>query len=133
MFSKNLTSELTTDNQVEYPIKPSSPSQANREPGTLVVGQGVVLTGNLEVPDNTVVAGSLNGELQTKRLTVAPTGVISGKISCEQADISGAVGEDLTASDMLILRSSANIKGNIFYKEMQIERGAKVAGQLIML
>jgi len=34
---------------------------------------------------------------------------------------------------LLTLRASSNISGNIFYKEIDIEKGAKVTGQLSML
>jgi len=66
-------------------------------------------------------------------LTVGNTGKIEGKINCQIADIAGRVKDDLHVHELLTLRASSNISGNIFYKEIDIEKGAKVTGQLSML
>ena len=41
--------------------------------------------------------------------------------------------DDLRVHELLVVRASSNISGNIFYKEIDIERGAKITGQLSML
>lgn len=129
MFSRSSTDKTSNDHDDDYTFQ-NNPSN---ETGSLIVGQGVVLNGTLKVPNKTLVSGSLNGELQTKSLTVESYGHITGKINCENADIAGHVGDDLTSTEFLILRSSSVISGDIFYKEMQIDKGAKITGKLIML
>ena len=130
MFSKSYTDEISNDDdEDDY----TSQNPFAKDAGSLIVGQGVVLNGSLQVPNKTLVSGSLNGELQTKSLTVESYGHITGKINCENADIAGHVGDDLTSTEFLILRSSSVISGDIFYKEMQIDKGAKITGKLIML
>ena len=101
--------------------------------GELLVGEGVVLNGTLEVPIKATVSGTINGDLKVHSLTVGNTGKIEGKINCQIADIAGHVKDDLHVHELLTLRSSSNISGNIFYKEIDIEKGAKVTGQLSML
>ncbi len=133
MFSRGSTDKISNDERDESIGEYNSQKHDSKEAGSLIVGQGVVLTGSLQVPNKTLVSGSLNGELQTKSLTVESTGHISGKINCENADIAGHVGNDLTSTELLILRSSSVISGDIFYKEMQIDKGAKITGKLVML
>jgi cytoskeletal protein CcmA (bactofilin family) len=101
--------------------------------GELVVGEGVVLNGSLEVPNKATISGSINGDLKVHSLTVGSTGKIEGKIDCQMADIAGHVKDDLRVHELLVVRASSNISGNIFYKEIDIERGAKITGQLSML
>ena len=101
--------------------------------GELVVGEGVILNGSLEVPNKAWVLGAINGDLKVHSLTVGSTGKIEGKIDCQIADIAGHVKDDLRVHELLIVRASSTISGNIFYKEIDIERGAKIAGQLSML
>ena len=115
-------------------VKPT-PQHQGRDRLLLITKQPFTLptNGSLQVPNKTLVSGSLNGELQTKSLTVESYGHITGKINCENADIAGHVGDDLTSTEFLILRSSSVISGDIFYKEMQIDKGAKITGKLIML
>ena len=133
MFSKGLIGDVQYEDEANSHIEYGPQYSPGQEPGLLIVGQGVVLNGNLQVPDKTLVSGALNGELHTKGLIVMATGQISGKIRCEDADISGTIEEDLTVSNMLILRSTSVISGSIHYKEIQIDRGAKITGKLIML
>jgi cytoskeletal protein CcmA (bactofilin family) len=101
--------------------------------GELVVGEGVVLNGSLEVPDKAWVLGAVNGDLKVHSLTVGSTGKIEGKVDCQMADIAGHVKDDLRVHELLVVRASSTISGNIFYKEIDIERGAKITGQLSML
>jgi cytoskeletal protein CcmA (bactofilin family) len=101
--------------------------------GELVVGEGVVLHGNLEVPNKAIVSGTINGNLKVHSLTVGSIGKIEGKVDCQIADIAGHVKDDLHVHELLIVRATSHISGNIFYKDIEIEKGAKIAGALSML
>jgi cytoskeletal protein CcmA (bactofilin family) len=108
-----------------------NPSPFNAE--DLVVGEGVVLNGTLEVPNKAIVSGAINGDLKVHSLLVGITGKIEGKVVCQIADIAGYVKDDLRVNELLIIRAGSIISGNIYYKEIEIEKGAKIAGQLSML
>ena len=108
-----------------------NPSPFNAE--DLVVGEGVVLNGTLEVPNKAMISGTINGDLKVHSLLVGITGKIEGKVVCQIADIAGHVKDDLRANELLIIRAGSIISGNIYYKEIEIEKGAKIAGQLSML
>jgi len=116
-----MASILTTQNQASF------------NSNDLVVGEGVVLNGTLTVPNKALVSGAINGDLTVHSLTVGSTGKIEGKVDCQIADIAGYVKDDLRVHEFLIVRASSTITVNIFYKEIDIERGAKIAGQLSML
>ena len=108
-----------------------NPSPHNAE--DLVVGEGVVLNGTLEVPNKALVSGAINGDLKVRSLAVGITGKIEGKVVCQMADIAGHVKDDLRVNELLIIRAGSIISGHIYYKEIEIEKGAKIAGQLSML
>jgi cytoskeletal protein CcmA (bactofilin family) len=112
---------------------PTPQNKTDFNTGELVVGEGVVLNGSLEVPNKAWVLGAINGDLKVHSLAVGSTGKIEGKVDCQIADIAGHVKDDLRVHELLIVRASSTISGNIFYKEIDIERGAKIAGQLSML
>jgi cytoskeletal protein CcmA (bactofilin family) len=99
----------------------------------LVVGDGVVLNGTLEVPNKAMISGAINGDLKVHSLAVGITGKIEGKVVCQIADIAGHVKDDLRVNEFLILRAGSIVSGNIYYKEIEIEKGAKIAGALSML
>jgi cytoskeletal protein CcmA (bactofilin family) len=99
------------------------------ETNRLYIGEGVTIKGQVTVPDTLVVCGTLEGEVSASNLVVGEAGIIKGKISVSQnADISGKVVEQLDVTDLLILRSTSNVDGNVSYGMLQIEQGATVAG-----
>jgi cytoskeletal protein CcmA (bactofilin family) len=112
---------------------PTTQNQASFNSNDLVVGEGVVLNGTLEVPNMALVSGVINGDLKVRSLIVGSTGKIEGKVDCQIADIAGHVKDDLRVHELLVVRASSTISGNIFYKDIDIERGAKITGQLSML
>ena len=101
--------------------------------GELIVGEGVVLNGTLEVPNKAIVSGAINGDLKVHSLAVGITGKIEGKVICQIADIAGHVKDDLRVNELLIIRAGSIISGTIYYKEIEIEKGAKITGRLSML
>ena len=129
MFSRSSTDETSNDHDDDCAFQ----NNLSNEAGSLIVGQGVVLNGSLEVPNKAMVSGTINGDLKVHSLTVGIKGKIEGKIDCQIADIAGHVKDDLHVHELLTLRASSNISGNIFYKEIDIERGARITGVLSML
>ena len=50
--------------------------------GDLVVGEGVILNGTLEVPNKAMVSGAINGDLKVHSLAVGIIGKHEGKVAC---------------------------------------------------
>jgi cytoskeletal protein CcmA (bactofilin family) len=98
--------------------------------GSLFVGQGVVVSGTFEVPEMAVVAGLVEGELNTKEVLVDTTGVVNGRIKAEIVEVRGEVTQGLLVTNHLNIRSSAKITGLTQYAEMSVEKGAKLSGEL---
>jgi len=128
--SKTEADQLQNTPMATIPIT-QNPSPFNAE--DLVVGEGVVLNGTLEVPNKAMISGTINGDLKVHSLAVGITGKIEGKVVCQIADIAGHVKDDLRVNELLIIRAGSIISGNIYYKEIEIEKGAKIAGNLSML
>jgi len=139
MFFKNASPDQVTvakEGQLQNTSMATTPNTQDLPPlnaGDLVVGEGVVLNGTLEMPNKAMVSGAINGDLKVHSLAVGITGKIEGKVVCQIADIAGHVKDDLRVHELLIVRAGSTISGNIYYKEIEIEKGAKIAGQLSML
>ena len=98
--------------------------------GSLFVGEGVIVKGTFEVPEMAVVAGLVEGELNTKEVLVDTTGIVNGRINAELVEIRGEVTQGLHVTNHLNIRSSAKITGLTQYAEMSVEKGAKLSGEL---
>ena len=139
MFFKSSTPNQTSKTEADQlqitPMATISTPQNNNDinAGELIVGEGVVLNGTLEVPNKAIVSGAINGDLKVHSLAVGITGKIEGKVVCQVADIAGHVKDDLRVNELLIIRAGSIISGTIYYKEIEIEKGAKITGRLSML
>lgn len=139
MFFKSSTPNQTSKTEADQlqitPMATIPTPQNNNDinAGELIVGEGVVLNGTLEVPNKAIVSGAVNGDLKVLSLAVGITGKIEGKVICQIADIAGHVKDDLRVNELLIIRAGSIISGTIYYKEIEIEKGAKITGRLSML
>ena len=102
----------------------------NNPKGSLFVGEGVIVKGTFEVPEMAVVAGLVEGELNTKEVLVDTKGIVNGRINAEVVEIRGEVTQGLHVTNHLNIRSSAKITGLTQYAEMSVEKGAKLSGEL---
>jgi len=102
----------------------------NNPKGSLFVGEGVIVKGTFEVPEMAVVAGLVEGELNTKEVLVDTSGIVNGRINAEVVEIRGEVTQGLHVTNHLNIRSSAKITGLTQYAEMSVEKGAKLSGEL---
>ncbi|MEZ4936160.1 MAG: polymer-forming cytoskeletal protein [Crocinitomicaceae bacterium] len=111
-------------------IKPSdnnSPDRLNR------IVEGTEVTGNVKTESNIRIDGILNGNLYTSgRLVIGPSGFIKGEIVCSDADVEGTIEGNIKVSNILTLRSTAKVLGNISTGKIVIENGADFDGNCRM-
>ncbi len=111
------------------PGKKGTEKTSQAEPNKLHIGEGVIVQGEVSVPDTIVVDGVLEGEVKTHRLVVGASGIVRGKVMVSgNADIFGRAVDHLEVKNLLIVRSSGNIEGSVSYGELLIERGGAIAG-----
>ena len=100
---------------------------------SLLVGEGVVIKGEVLVPDTLVVHGVVEGDdISVRNLIIGKTGLVQGNISvAANADILGEVHGKLSVRQILILRKSSSVQANVSYGMLQIEQGASLKGGII--
>lgn len=99
-------------------------------PGCVSIGDGVKLTGKIDLPGTAHIDGHVEGEVFAKELRVGVTGRIAGSVIAAHADIHGELENDLTVTDTLVLRSSSKVRGTVTYEVIEIEQGATIEGSL---
>jgi len=116
------------------PIKPKPhpgvmPASVKREPKTLTVGREIMLSGDITSCDRLVVEGEVRSSLEgCQSLEIARGGAFRGKATIAAAEIAGLFEGDLVVEDCLILRATGRIIGTIRYRDLEIERGGRIAG-----
>jgi cytoskeletal protein CcmA (bactofilin family) len=95
----------------------------------LVVGQGVLLSGEINSCDRLVVEGSVQANLQNcQYMTIAETGLFDGNGAIDEADVHGRFEGDLMVRRRLLIRANGEVSGTITYGEIEIEAGGKISG-----
>ena len=99
----------------------------NTEPS--VISAGLTITGNLQSNSDVVIAGTVEGDITSRSLTVCEGAKVKGTIECSAAQLQGKVDGQVNASSVSVTRTG-NISGDIIYETLSIDEGAVVEGQL---
>ena len=79
------------------------------------------------------IDGILKGSVKTEgKLVVGSSGVVEGDVTCSNADISGEIKAKITVSQLLSLKSTSKLNGDIVTNKLSIEPGATFSGSCSM-
>jgi cytoskeletal protein CcmA (bactofilin family) len=115
--------------------KSSAPARNNTpDSGTVnIIGSGTTIEGDVVSGGDIRIDGNLKGTLKTRgKLVVGPTGTVEGEVSCQNADVSGNIRGKINVTELLSLKSSAKINGEIMTGKLAIEPGADFSGSCSM-
>jgi cytoskeletal protein CcmA (bactofilin family) len=106
------------------------------EPGEVAVNRivaGTTIKGNIETTSDFRFEGTLIGNLNTKgKLIIGAAGEVKGEVHCKNCDVEGKVEGKLSVSELLTLKTTSIILGDIVAKRLAIEPGAKFTGNCQM-
>jgi cytoskeletal protein CcmA (bactofilin family) len=94
---------------------------------------GTEIIGNIKTSGDIRLDGVLDGNIESKgKLVIGNIGRTKGEIVCRTADVFGFVEGLLNVSEIVSLKSSANVKGTITTAKISIEAGAIFNGSCSM-
>lgn len=94
-----------------------------------IIGKGTVLSGDIETYGNIRVEGKIVGNIKTKsKAACGNSSHIEGNIIAQNAEIAGQVTGKVEVSELLILKPSAVISGDIITNKLVVESGATFNG-----
>ena len=98
-----------------------------------VLASGTTLTGKVETESDFRLDGRIEGEIVCKgKIVIGPKGSVKGNITTVNAEVFGNVEGSMRVRERLVLKASAEIKGDIFIQTLEIEPGAKLNGSCTM-
>tara|TARA_R110000751_G_scaffold121392_3_gene221900 strand:- start:1081 stop:1506 length:426 start_codon:yes stop_codon:yes gene_type:complete len=89
------------------------------------IAKGTVITGDIISEGDFRIEGTVQGNIQTPgKVVIGKTGIINGTLKSANADIEGKFTGKLVLSDMLSLKSSAHVEGEVMVGKLAVEPGA---------
>ena len=94
---------------------------------------GTTITGNINSEVNLIIEGEVHGNVVcSSKVTIGTTGMVKGNINCVNAEIEGHMDGELTIENLLVLKSTSKILGDIETLKLTIEEGAYFEGKCVM-
>ncbi len=93
------------------------------------IGKGTTIEGNIETYGNLRVDGKVIGNIITKsKLVLGQSSQVEGNILAQNAEVLGEIKGKIEVSDLLTLKSSSVIHGDILTSKLVVETGATFNG-----
>ncbi len=102
------------------------PRSLSRNPPS-IISASLRIVGNLVSDGDIQVDGTVDGDVQSRSLTVSQGAAVNGGISAESVRIDGAVNGHIKASNVM-LGPTARVLGDIIHAQLVIEAGAFLEG-----
>lgn len=119
--------EKPTENTMNKPMEPINTGKINS------IMEGTSIEGEIRSDSNIRIDGKVKGTVNARgRVIVGQSGVIEGEVNCQSSDVEGTVIGKITCQDLLSLKATAKIQGDINTKKLAIEPGAIFTGNCSM-
>ena len=111
-----------------------SKKTSNGFPSHNIIGPSTTLMGEINSEGNFRVDGEFNGKIDILgELIVGPSGFIKGEITAKCAEISGKVKGNMILKEVILLKSTSEVEGDIITNKIIIEEGCAFSGHCKMI
>lgn len=102
-------------------------------PSRNAIGNGTIIKGDIESNGDFRIDGELTGTIRTKgKVVIGATGKVDGEIICQNADVEGIANANMTVAELLTLKATAKLNGDVSTSKLAIEPGAQFLGSCKM-
>jgi len=94
-----------------------------------LISVGTDITGDIKSNGDIRIDGSLTGNLNTKgKVVIGTTGKVKGEVICKNSEVAGIIEGKILVGQLLNLKASSKIYGDINTSKLSIEPGAIFSG-----
>jgi cytoskeletal protein CcmA (bactofilin family) len=98
-----------------------------------IIGIGTIITGDIQSKGDIRIDGTLKGAVKTSgKVVVGQAGIIEGDVECNNADIAGTLNAKISVAQLLSLKATAKLTGDLVTNKLSIEPGAAFTGHCSM-
>lgn len=94
-----------------------------------LISAGTVIEGDIRSNGDIRIDGTVYGHIFSKaKVVIGATGVVEGDLNSQNADLSGTIKGKTTVAELLFLKATANVMGDIITGKLVVEVGATFTG-----
>ncbi|MGM0375203.1 MAG: bactofilin family protein [Bacteroidota bacterium] len=98
-----------------------------------MIGQGTKIVGDIETNGDIRIDGNIQGNINSKgKVVIGSNGLVKGEVVCSNADVAGTLEGKMNVSELLSLKTSSKLNGDIKTGKLNIEPGAIFTGTCSM-
>ncbi|ASB51095.1 cell shape determination protein CcmA [Alkalitalea saponilacus] len=98
-----------------------------------MIGPGTKIVGNIETNGDIRIDGNIEGNIDSKgKVVIGNNGFVKGEISCNNAEVSGTLNGKMSVLELLSLKATCKVNGDIKSGKLSIEPGALFSGTCAM-
>ncbi len=98
-----------------------------------ILGEGTKIKGDIISSGDIRIDGEMVGNLTTKgKLVIGPKGKIDGQVQAANVEVSGFIKGKVTVNELLTMKASAKIEGDLVAGKLAVEPGAIFSGSCSM-
>ena len=112
---------------------PASATSPARD-GLSVIGKTLFVKGEVEAAEDLVVEGRVEGSIKhtANQLTIGVSGVVNADINAKNLVIEGTVDGNIVGAESVVIKDSADVRGNVYTARISIADGAQFSGTVDM-
>jgi cytoskeletal protein CcmA (bactofilin family) len=100
-----------------------------QQAGINIIGLGTTIEGNVDAQGDIRIDGKIIGNVVSKgKVVLGTTGIVEGNIIAKNAEVAGETVGKINIEELLTLKSTANINGDIVTSKLMVETGANFTG-----
>ena len=98
------------------------------------ISEGTTVKGRINCSGDIRVDGCVEGRLYSEgRVVVGENATINGTVLCNDLDLWGAVTGEVFVRNLLSLKGTSSVQGDIHVRKLQVEMGAAINGTCKMI
>jgi cytoskeletal protein CcmA (bactofilin family) len=99
-----------------------------------IIGSSIQINGDVKGDEDLLIEGDVTGTVELKNhvLTIGKDGTVKANIQARAIMVDGTTDGDLTASESISIRATADVRGNLLAPRVALEDGARLKGSIEM-
>jgi cytoskeletal protein CcmA (bactofilin family) len=98
--------------------------------GVLIVSEDTFITGKIRNCRRAEIYGRVHGELSAEAVHIHEGGSFQGRARADNADISGVLQGNVVVRNLINIRSTGEVSGNVQYGQLAMEEGGSLAAEV---